>query len=280
MDTGRFNGFTADIERKGVLLITFDEPERMNAMTHSLKRDLVETLLQAQMEEAVRVVLFTGTGRAFSAGDDISDKPRGHGGGRLPDIPYGHRSPINSYGSLRTFSQPVQLVVRQLDKISVAAINGFAIQTGLSLALACDFRVAASDAMLGSATLRFGYQPDEGGHYLLVQHLGVGRAMDFMLRNRIVSADEALSLGLVHEVAPREQLMDRAWALAEELANGPQVAMRLMKRAIYNAAEYTFHQAMDDIATKTAISDHHPDAAEGRASFVERRKPTFNQDLP
>ena len=134
--------------------------------------------------------------------------------------------------------------------------------------------------MLGSATLRFGYQPDEGGHYLLVQHLGVGRAMDFMLRNRIVSADEALSLGLVHEVAPREQLMDRAWALAEELANGPQVAMRLMKRAIYNAAEYTFHQAMDDIATKTAISDHHPDAAEGRASFVQRRKPTFNQDLP
>ena len=280
MDTGRFSGFTAEIERENILLITFDEPERMNGMTHPLKRDLVETLLQAQMEDAVRVVLFTGTGRAFSAGDDISDKPRKHDSGRLPRISHGHRSPLSTYDSLRTFSQPVQLVVRQLDKISVAAINGFAIQTGLSLALACDFRVAASDAMLGSATLRFGYQPDEGGHYLLVQHLGVGRAMDFMLRNRVVPADEALQLGLVHEVAPRDQLMDRAYALVEELAKGPQVAMRLMKRAIYNAAEYTFHQAMDDIATKTAISDHHADASEGRASFIEHRKPTFNQDLP
>ncbi len=280
MDTGRFSGFTAEIERENILLITFDEPERMNGMTHPLKRDLVETLLQAQMEDAVRVILFTGTGRAFSAGDDISDKPRKHDSGRLPRISHGHRSPLSTYDSLRTFSQPVQLVVRQLDKISVAAINGFAIQTGLSLALACDFRVAASDAMLGSATLRFGYQPDEGGHYLLVQHLGVGRAMDFMLRNRIVPADEALRLGLVHEVAPRDQLMDRAYTLAEELAKGPQVAMRLMKRAIYNAAEYTFHQALDDIATKTAISDHHADASEGRASFIEHRKPTFNQDLP
>ena len=113
MDTGRFSGFTAETERENILLITFDEPERMNGMTHSLKRDLVETLLQAQMEDSVRVVLFTGTGRAFSAGDDISDKPRKHDSGRLPPISHGHRSPLSTYDSLRTFSQPVQLVVRQ-----------------------------------------------------------------------------------------------------------------------------------------------------------------------
>ncbi len=280
MDTGHFNGFTAEIERQRILLITFDEPERMNSMTHPLKRDLVETLQQAQMDDAVRVVLFAGSGRAFSAGDDISGKSREDASGRLPDIPVGDRKPITSYGSLRTFSQPVQLAVRNLDKLSVAAINGFAIQSGLSLALACDFRIAASDAQLGSGTLRFGLQPDEGGHYLLVQHLGVAKAMDFIMRNRIVTATEALELGLVSEVTPPEELMDRALAFAQELSDGPQVAMRLIKRAIYSAAEYTFQQALDDIASKTAISDHHPDAREGQASFVEKRKPVFNKDLP
>ncbi len=119
--------------------------------------------------------------------------------------------------------------------------------------------------------------PDEGGQYLLVQLLGVAKAMDFLMRNRIVEASEALELGLVHEVAPPEQLMDSAMELAGELADGPQVAMRLLKRSVYNAAEMTFAHALDDIATKTAISDHHADAQEGVTAFREKRKPRFNQ---
>ncbi|MCH8284216.1 MAG: hypothetical protein IIC20_06525, partial [Chloroflexi bacterium] len=96
--------------------------------------------------------------------------------------------------------------------------------------------------------------------------------------SRIVSAEEALELGLVHEVVPHDELMERAMSLATELANGPQVAMRLMKRSIYNAAELTLAQAMDDIASKTAVSDFHPDAEAGRASFRERSKPEFNTE--
>ncbi len=130
---------------------------------------------------------------------------------------------------------------------------------------------------MGSGTLRFGFLPDEGGQYLLVQLLGVAKTMDFLMRNRIVSAAEALELGLVHEVAPPEQLMERTMELASELADGPQVAMRLLKRSVYNAAEMTFAHALDDIATKTAISDHHADAREGLMAFREKRKPRFNQ---
>jgi 2-(1,2-epoxy-1,2-dihydrophenyl)acetyl-CoA isomerase len=166
--------------------------------------------------------------------------------------------------------------VRDLDKISIAAINGFAIQTGLSLALSCDFRIAASNARLGSATLRFGLMPDEGGQYLLVQLLGVAKAMDFLMRSRIVAAKDALELGLVHEVVPPEQMMSRALELARELAEGLQVSMRLLKRTIYNAAEMSFAHALDDIAARTAVSDHHPDAREGIAAFREKRKPRFN----
>lgn len=109
--------------------------------------------------------------------------------------------------------------------------------------------------------------------------MGVAKAMDFLMRRRIVPADEALALGLLHEVTPPEELMDRAMELARELANGPQVAMRLLKRSLYIAAEQTFAQALDDIASKTAISDHHPDAREGIAAFREKRTPRFNQWL-
>ena len=104
--------------------------------------------------------------------------------------------------------------IRSIDKISIAALNGVAVQTGLSLALSCDFRIASEAARLMSGTLRFGLLPDEGGQYLLVQHMGVAKTMDFLMLNRMVEADEALALGLVHEVVPADQLMDRSLALA------------------------------------------------------------------
>ena len=167
-----------------------------------------------------------------------------------------------------------------MSRVSSTAVNGIAIQTGLSLALSCDFRIASTDARLGSGTLRFGFMPDEGGQYLLVQHMGVAKTMDFLMRNKIVAAEEALDLGLVHEVVPPDQLMDRTMELADELANGPQIAMRLLKRSVYNAAELTFAQSLDEIAAKTAVSDHHPDAREGLKAFQEKRGAQFNQDLP
>ncbi len=132
---------------------------------------------------------------------------------------------------------------------------------------------------MGSGTLRFGLMPDEGGQYLLVQAIGVAKTMDFLMRNRIVSGDDALALGLVHECVAADALMPRAMDLARELANGPQVAMRLLKRSVYNASEMSWAHALDDIASKTAITDHHADAREGMAAFREKRPPKFNSWL-
>jgi 2-(1,2-epoxy-1,2-dihydrophenyl)acetyl-CoA isomerase len=277
---GKFTGFEVALHDPGIALVTLNEPERLNGTTQPMKRDLVEALLQAQMDDAVRVVVVTGSGRAFCAGDDMTGRPRSAGGERLTaPIPPGHEDPIGTYEGLRHLSQPLNTALRKLDKLTIAAINGIAIQTGFSLALACDFRIAAESARLGSATLRFGLLPDEGGQYLLVQLLGVARAMDFLMRKRIVPASEALELGLVHEVVPPDKLMERTLDFARELAEGPQVAMRLLKRSIYNAAELSFAQACDEIASKTAISDHHPDAREGVAAFQQKRKPRFNEWL-
>jgi len=273
---GTFRGFDVAIQPPGIAVIRFNQPERLNGSTQDIKRDLVETLIQAQMDDAVRVVVITGSGRAFCAGDDMTGRPLPEAPALVPPIFHGHREPIGTYNGLRHLSQPVQVAIRNLDKLCIAAVNGLAIQTGLSLALACDFRIASDQARMGSATLRFGLLPDEGGQFLLVQLMGVARTMDFLMRKRIVTAAEALDLGLVHEVVPHEELLPRAMALATELANGPQVSMRLLKRSIYNAAEMTFAHALDEIAAKTAISDHHPDAREGSSAFREKREPHFN----
>lgn len=274
----RFTGFETALEEPGILVITFDNPDTLNASTSPMKRDLVEVLTQTQMDDGIRVVVFTGRGRAFWAGDDLSGRPTDRADAVVPPIHPGHHTAMGTYNGLRVISQAVNTAVRNLDKLTIAAINGFAVQTGFSLALAADFRVAARSARMGSATLRFGLLPDEGGQYLLVQHLGVAGTMDFLMRKRLVDADEALRLGLVHEVVDDEALLPSALELARELADGPQVAMRMLKRSIYLAAEQTWSQSLEDIAARTAVTDHHPDAREGGRAFREKRTPRFNAD--
>jgi 2-(1,2-epoxy-1,2-dihydrophenyl)acetyl-CoA isomerase len=278
MKTGPHTGYDVSLLDPGIALIQFNRPERMNGMSTAIKRSLIETLTQAQMDDRVRVVVFTGTGRAFCAGDDLKGYRDGTGDEKMlvPPIPGGHDTDIGTYDALRVISQKLNTTIRDLSKLTIAAVNGLALQSGFSMALACDFRLAARSAKLGSATLRFGLLPDEGGQYLLVQLMGVARTMDFLMRKRIVEADQALALGLVHEVHDDDALSDAAMTLARELAEGPQVSMRLLKRSIYNASELSWAQSLDEIAAKTAISDHHADAREGVASFREKRPARFN----
>lgn len=278
MDTGSFTGFDLTLREPGIAWFQFNSPERLNGMTGGIKRDLVEAVTQAQMDNQVRVLVFTGSGRAFCAGDDLKAYTNAQlpGEALVPPIPPGHDNALGTYNGLRTISQRLNSTIRSIDKLTIAAINGVAIQTGFSLALACDFRIAAQSARMGSATLRFGLLPDEGGQHLLVQHLGVAKTLEFLMKKRIVTADEALELGLVTEVVPADTLEQSALAFATELANGPQVSMRLLKRSIYNAAELGWDQALDEIAAKTAVADHHPDAKEGVRAFHDKREAKFN----
>ena len=269
------SAYRVEMKDLGVMVITFTRADRLNALTQMMKRDLIELMTRVQMDDAVRVVVFTGEGKAFCAGDDLGGYFAGESE-TVATIHGDHKTPIGTANALRGYSQALNVAVRNLDKITIAAIGGPAIQTGLSLALSCDFRIGSPAARMGSATLRFALMPDEGGHALLVQHLGLARALDFMLRKKIVSGEEALALGLLTELVPADELLDRALALAAEMAEGPQVAMRMLKRSIYNAAETTFAQALDDIAIRTAVTDHHADAKDGGLSFREKRAPRFN----
>ena len=274
----QYQGFGLRIDRRGRALVTFERPERLNAMSFATRRDLVEVLSSFQLDDRVRVVIITGTGKGFCAGaylGQAEEEPMLARGRTVKT----QKTPVNLNGRLRTYSQELVRTVRRLDKITIAAVNGYAIQIGLSLALACDFVIAAESAKLGSATLRMGYQPDEGGHWLLVEHLGVKGAIDFAMRKRIVGAEEALRLGLASEIVADDSLTARAYELAAELTDGPQVAMRLLKRAIYNAAHLTFDEAGEDITTRTAISDFHADAIEGWPAWARHETPVFNHWL-
>jgi 2-(1,2-epoxy-1,2-dihydrophenyl)acetyl-CoA isomerase len=272
---GAYQGFDVRLDGGGVGVLTFGHPERLNAVSPGAKRDLCQVLTLAQFDDDLRVLVLTGTGRAFVAGVDNAratpEPPT-----LATAVPTPRRALVNLYARLHHLAQEPVRALRRLDKLTIAAVNGFAIQLGLSIVLACDFAVAARSARLGSATLRMGWQPDEGGHWLLVEHLGVKGALDFLLRQRIVDAEEAAGLGLVNEVVDDDRVLDRALELAAQLAAGPQVAMRVLKKAVYNAAQLRFDQAGDDIASKTAISDVHPDAEDGSAAFYAKRPPRFN----
>lgn len=274
---GRYSGFTLDVDAQGIALIRLDRPEQLNTLDISAKRDLIEVLLQLQYAEAARVVVITGSGRAFCAGDAVSTafSDKQWDGAKSQPIYKERRDGLGTYSSLRSISQQVNRTLLAMDKITIAAINGSAVQSGLSLALACDFRLTVPDAKIGSATLRMGYLPDEGGHHLVTRLIGVAKAKDFLLRKRIVDGAGALALGLVHEVVEPGELLDRAMALAAEFAHGPQAALRLLNNAIDACADLTFEQAGMDIAARAAISDHHPDSKEGWQAFRDKRPPNF-----
>lgn len=277
MVEGSYSGFDLEIRPPGIAVITFNRPEKLNSLNIAMKRDLIEAITQLQYEDRSKVVVITGSGRAFSSGDDVGGAfaDEHWEAARSNQVRKGRHDGLGTYSSMRTISQGLNRALRGLDKLTIAAINGPAVQSGFSLALACDFRIAVPNAKLGSGTMRMGFLPDEGGHHLIVRLIGVARAKDLLLRGKIIDGNEALRLGLVSELAEPDQLMDRAMALATELAEGPQVALRMLKHAIDAADDLTFEQAGMDIAARTAVSDHHPDATEGWKAFAEKRKANF-----
>jgi len=276
---GLWAGFSVEIRDPGIVWVTFDRPEGLNGITYPMKRDFVLLTQVLQLSPEHRVLVLHGQ-KHFGQGDDISGAysiDEQWARARSPRVAERRRGDeLGLYGALRSTSQPMVMALRNLDMLSICAIEGYCIQLSLSLALAADFRIVAKTARLASNTLKFGYMPDEGGHKLLVQHMGVGRAMDFMMRKRMFGGEQAVAAGLAHEAVEAEDLLPQAMALATEFAEGPQVAMRLLKRAIYIADDVDLPHAMEDIATRTAISDFVPDTGEGVRAWREKRKPNFN----
>jgi enoyl-CoA hydratase/carnithine racemase len=165
--------------------------------------------------------------------------------------------------------------LERFDKPTIAAINGAAVAGGLTLALSCDFRIAAESARLGDTSLKFALIPDEGGAYLFPRYLGLEKALKMSLLSEVYTAREAKELGLVTEVVADAELMPRAREWAERLAAGPPIAIRITKRMMYKQLTMGLDNALEDAALGTMVANYTEDVKEGIAAFHEKRPPKF-----
>lgn len=245
-----------------IAVITLSRPDAGNGMNEDLLAQLSAAIRRCEAEPMVRAVVLTGEGRFFCVGGDLS---------HLPD-------PLATAMSIRSMTLHLHAVVTSLARMrapSMAAVNGTAAGAGLSLALACDFIVAADGAQFASAYAAAGLSPDGGQSWTLPRRIGVQRARSMMLRGRKLSAQEALSWGLADEVVPAAQVVSAALTLAREFAAGPTAAFGRMKNLLADSADAGLEAQLEAEARQIAASVSTADASEGIAAFLEKRQPQF-----
>ncbi len=246
----------------GVLTITLNRPEKLNAVTDAMLAELTDAFKQAEKDRAVRVITLTGAGRGFCAGQDL--RAANERGGEM------------SFGQhLRETYNPLILHMQRLAKPILAAINGPAAGAGMSLAMACDLRIAAESATFLQAFVKIGLVPDSGSTWMLPRLVGTARALDLMLTGRRITAREALEWGLINQVTEDAQLMEVVGALASEFAAAPTAAIGNIKRALGYSLTHTLEESLAFEADMQEISGRTADYREGLAAFLEKRPPHF-----
>ena len=252
--------------KDGVAVLTLNRPDRLNAMSRPMLDALLEALPRLAEDPAVGVVVLTGAGRGFCAGGDVKAMAEGNelGGQTMEDRAQALRSRMETSRWLHEMPKP-----------TIAMMRGPAAGAGLSLAMACDMRIASDTVKLGTAFARVGYSGDFGGSYYLTQLVGTAKARELYFTAELLDAQQALGLGLLNRVVADARLEEETMALAARLARGPRVAYRYMKRNM-NAAETASLKDMLDLEawnhTRTGMTEDHREAAR---AFVEKREPQF-----
>jgi len=246
----------------GVMTITLNRPEKLNAFVGEMHRLLREALTRAETDDAVRALLLTGAGRGFCAGQDLAERDMND-----PKLDLG--------GGLDANYNPLIRRLRALPKPVIAAVNGVAAGAGANVALACDLVLAARSAAFIQAFSKIALVPDCGGTYWLPRLAGLQRAMGMALLAERVSAEDAERWGLVWKVVDDAQLMDEANALARTLAAGPTYTYGMIKKALYASSGNTLEAQLDLERDLQREVGRHGDFREGVAAFLEKRKPAF-----
>lgn len=256
-----------------IATITLHRPEARNAFSESMLRAWIAALEQVRDDEDIRVCVVTGTGNAFCAGGDIKAMAAGKGF-------YDSKADITSTAQARKNSlwqlvQRIPLLLQDIDKPVIAKVNGFVMGAGFDMALMCDIRIACSSAVMSESYINVGIVPGDGGAYFLPKLIGKDRALDLLWTAKLLTAQQAYEAGLVTFVVEDDEL-DRFTAhYAQKLVEGPQLAIRMMKRAVYESERVDLRTALDSISSQMAIVTEHPDFQEGVQAVVEKRKPKF-----
>ncbi len=245
----------------GIAIVTLNNPDKLNAMTDAAKIELESAILKIRDDAAIKVMVITGTGRAFCAGGDINSQAR------VKDI-VGNRERIKDLHRWIT-----QLV--NLEKPVIAAVNGLAVGAGCNLAFACDIIYASEKAKFSEIFCNIGLIPDAGGLYFLPWAVGPFRAKEIVFTGRMVEAAEAFQIGLVNKIVAPEKLMEETMIIARKLAKGPSIAYGVAKTLINKSYSWDLATLLEVEADAQAICARTEDAFEGRTAFLEKRKPVF-----
>lgn len=248
-------------KRAGVLTITLNRPQRLNALTEGMRAGLIQAFTEAAADADTRALILTGMGRGFCSGADV---------GGLSS-----RAGEATAGPRRLPGWPIALAMRELGKPIIAAVNGAAVGGGFGLAMNSDIRIASDKAQFGPIFVRWALAIEWGLSYLLPRLMGPGRALELALTGDVVDARQAEQLGLVNRVVPHNDLMPVTQELAFRLAKGPALSYQLIKKAIYAGLESTYAAQLACESSATAAALQSEDHGEALTAFQEKREPNF-----
>jgi 2-(1,2-epoxy-1,2-dihydrophenyl)acetyl-CoA isomerase len=251
--------------RDGATWVELRRPENLNALDGPLKDALLAALREAAADPAVRAVALTGSGRAFCVGQDLKELEAAYREGRAADFA----------DVLETHYAPIVRLLSGMPKPTVAVVNGVAAGAGMSLALACDLRLASSAARFRLAFAGIGLVPDAGSTWHLPRLVGLSRALELALLGDWVDAEAALACGLVSRVWPAEEFAAQAEATVAALAAGPTVAFARTKALLRDSLQATLDEALAAEEKAQVAAGQTADHLEGVAAFLQKRQPRF-----
>ncbi len=247
----------------GVAVLTLNRPEALNALSMDIRHGLLNAMERYADDSAVRCIVITGAGRAFSSGGDVK--------GMGDRAAQGYETRARGL----QFSATIPMAIRKHPKVIIGMVNGVAAGAGMSLSMACDLRIAGKSARFTTAFLKIGLSGDWGGTWTLTRLVGTAKARELFLMPDMISADEAFKLGIVNRVAEDADLRAATMEVARRIAEMPPVAVAAVKRNLFAAETENFATVLDVEAYNQARCSQTEDHAEAVAAFKEKRKAVF-----
>jgi len=253
-----------------IATLTLNRPDRLNAVIPQMAQELLEVLDEVDKDDEVRVLVLTGAGKGFCAGADVG----GMTGGTQPGMGTARNAEeIRRYHS-RVVGR-ICLRLQKLQKPTIAMVNGVAVGGGFDMALACDLRVGSKNARFRNAFVKIGLFPGWGGTWLYPRVMGLGKALEYLFTGDFLGAEEAEKFGVLNKLVPPEDLEKETMVLARKIAQGPPIAIRLMKLQAYKGLGMDMETALEMAAACETITLTSEDHKEGVAAFREKRDPQF-----
>lgn len=246
-----------------IATITLNRPDKLNAFTGPMIDAWTASLAEAQKDDSVNVVVVTGAGRAFCAGGDVA---------RMGD---GEPTALEHKNMLWEHVHRVPKTLERMDKPVIAMVNGVAVGAGMGMCVMCDVRFAADDARFSTGYVRVGLVPGDGDTYFLPRLVGTAKALELLWTAEFIDAAEALRVGIVNRVVPAAELREATYAFARQVADGPQVPIRMIKRLVYQSMKLDLATHLDLVSSHMSIVRTTADHAEGVRAFKEKRAPKF-----